>query len=270
MIRLPYALALVVVAGCATDAADSSTVGGGGKADGQLTTLSFDGDFSESADGAIAAGSAVRIAYDLDRLQECRTESGGSDKWGASGYASFDGGEPEVFAVSQIKNGRTTAVTAELQIPAHAHSLQLWFASNDSYGCVGYDSNDGANYAFDVEAQPGGTVLSFDADYSQSQSGAIRGGDKVVVHYDPARLSDCAAESGGMAQYSITANYRVDGGAVKQVPVTRADGEDLVASDPEITVKNGSDLELWFETNNRYGCHAYDSAGGANYHFGIE
>ena len=60
------------------------------------------------------------------------------------------------------------------------------------------------------------------------------------------------------------------GGTVKQVAVTRPDGEELVAADPEITVKNGADLELWFESNNRYGCHAYDSANGANYHFEIE
>jgi hypothetical protein len=243
--------------------------GGGGKADGQITTLTFDEDYSESADGAIVAGSPVRIAYDLDRLQDCRGESGGSDVWGATGYASFDGGTPKTFAVSRIEDGVTTASNAEIEVPASAHSVQLWFSSSNTWGCIAYDSNEGANYEFDVESQPGATVLSFDADYTQSQSGEIHGGDKVVVHYDPERLQECAAESGGMPQYSITANYRVDDGTVKQIAVTRADGEELVAADPEITVRSGEDLELWFESNNRYGCHAYDSANGANYHFSI-
>ena len=52
--------------------------------------------------------------------------------------------------------------------------------------------------------------------------------------------------------------------------VSRADGETLVASDPQVTVPRGHDLALWFEATSVWGCHAYDSAYGANYHVTIE
>ncbi len=52
--------------------------------------------------------------------------------------------------------------------------------------------------------------------------------------------------------------------------VSRADGSSLVAADPTIAVPRGHDLALWFEATNLWGCHAWDSANGANYHATIE
>jgi Family of unknown function (DUF6209) len=73
-----------------------------------------------------------------------------------------------------------------------------------------------------------------------------------------------------MAAWSVTLFYQVDGGAKKQLLVTRAHGADLESSDPEVTVPRGRDLAMWFEAVNRWGCHAYDSAFGANYHIAIK
>lgn len=101
-------------------------------------------------------------------------------------------------------------------------------------------------------------------------SPAVKAGDQLLVHYAPERLAECAASTGGKAAWSITLNYQVDGGTVKKVLVTRADGPDLVPSDPEITLPRGRDLALWFDATNRFGCHAYDSNDGANYHIEIE
>ncbi|MGE0403633.1 MAG: DUF6209 family protein [Kofleriaceae bacterium] len=271
MIRFGALLATGLVtafAGCAeTPAGEGGT---SGKADGTLTRLTFDDSWRETADGPIVAGSPIRIAYDLDRLQDCRGETGGSEVWGATGYASFDGGEPKTFAVSRLDGGRVVAVEAELDVPSTATSVDLWFSSSNRWGCIAYDSNESANYSFEVEQRSDTAVLAFDADWTESQSGAVAGGGKVIVHYDPDRLSQCAGSSGGTAQWSVTGYYQVDGGTVKSLSVTRANGPDLVPSDPTITVPNGSELSLWFEATSRWGCHAYDSDFGANYRYDID
>lgn len=264
-------LALSAFGACAeTPAPGNSTGPGGGKADSELTTLEFDADWNETATGALVAGQTIAIEYDLARVTECRGQTNGSEVWGVGGYASFDGGEPVLFAVSRIADGVVVPVTAELDIPAGATGVELWFETSNRWGCHAYDSNENANYEFAIEQGASTIVAAFEADYSESVSGAIRTGDQLVVHYDPARLEECASSQGGRPQWSITGYYQVDGGAVKQLLVTRADGSELVAADPEITVPRGSELALWFESTSVHGCHAYDSDNGANYQLDIE
>jgi len=98
----------------------------------------------------------------------------------------------------------------------------------------------------------------------------VNAGDQLVVHYEPERLAQCAGSTAGNAAWSVTLNYQIDGGAVKKLLATRADGPNLVPADPEITLPRGRDLALWFEATNRWGCHAYDSNNSANYHIAIE
>ena len=257
-------LAVTILTACATSPMDSTSTGGG-KADGSEPTITFTADFQTTTTGSLLAGSPVRISYDLDRVTDCR-----SDAWGVSGYAQFDGGSPVAFGVSRLADGTTVPVDAELELPASASHVAIWFEVNDKYGCHAYDSNNGANYQFDVDRHGLGAVLSFDADFSTSQSAAIHAGDKVVVHYEPDRLQDCAGSTGGHAAWGITGHWQVDGGTVHDVMVTTSHDTTLVASDPQIAIPRGRDLALWFEATNVWGCHAYDSAYGANYHFTIE
>jgi len=269
---LPYlATALATLAACAADQPTSNTTGGvGGKADGQAVTLTFDAGWNEVADGPLVAGDTVRIDYDLDRLTACRGTDMGSEVWGVTGFAQFDGGQPTSFALSRIAGGEVVPVVAELELPAGAHHVALWFQNANKWGCVAYDSNDSANYGFDLEAHDGTEVVAFEADWSETQSGPIHAGDQLVVHYDPARLSGCAGSTGGHAAWGITGYYQVDGGTVKSVFASRAEGAELVAGDPAITVAHGRDLAMWFEATSIWGCHAYDSDLGGNYHFAIE
>jgi hypothetical protein len=258
-------LALTTLAACTASPPADPTAGGGGKADGSEPTLQFNGDFTTELHGALLAGSPVRVSYDLDRMTSCK-----SDAWGVSGYAMFDGGEPVAFAVSRIDGDDVVPVDAEVQIPASASHVAFWFEINDRYGCHDYDSNYGDNYSFDIDRHGLGAVLAFDADYTFTQSDAVRAGDKVVIHYAPERLAECAGSTGGHAAWGITGYWQVDGGSVHEVSVARADGETLVAADPQVTVPRGNDLALWFEATSVWGCHAYDSAYGANYHVTIE
>jgi len=263
-------LATAVVTACAAAPDPAGNPGGGGKADGELTTITFDGDWAETADGAIVAGSPLRIDYDLDRLTDCRGETNGSEVWGVTGFASFDGGATETFGVSRLSNGKVVPLVAELEVPAGAESVELWFQINNRWGCNAYDSNENRNYEFAIEQRANTAIVAFEADGSESLSGPVRAGDQLVVHYDPARLDECASTMNGFPQWSVTGYYQVDGGSVRMLTVTRADGGDLVASDPEITVPRGGELALWFEATNRYGCHAYDSENGANFRYDIE
>ena len=263
------ATALVTLAACAQapDSADPS--GADGKADGSAARLVFSEDFSEKADRPLVAGDTIAISYDLDRITDCRGSTGGSEVWGTTAHVKI-GGAVKEYALSRLANGRVVPVTPELQLPSTATSVELWFSTNNRWGCIAYDSNDGANYHFDVAPRAGaGAVLAFDADFSESQSAAIEAGDSVVVHYAPERLETCAGSTGGRAAWGITGYWRVDGGEVRSLMVTRAQGSELVAADPTITVPRGRALELWFEATSVWGCHAYDSDYGANYRFAI-
>jgi hypothetical protein len=265
---LRWLLLATLLAACATDTSTDPT--GGGKADGSEPTITFAADFTQSASSQLLAGSPVRVRYSLDRVTECRTESGGNEAWGTSGTAQFDDGTQSTFAVSRIDGQRVVPVDAEVQLPASASSMAVYFTTSDAYGCVSYDSNFGSNYGFAIDRHGLGATFDFSADGSFSQSGAVHSGDAVVVHYDPARLAQCQAETSGNAAWGITLHWQVDGGAVHDAQAARPQGTDLVAADPIVTVPRGHDLAMWFEATSIYGCHAFDSANGANYHVTID
>ncbi len=215
------AAALVTLVACA-EAPDASDDGSdGGKADGSLTTLRFARDWSEKADGPLVAGRSIRIQYDLDRLTACRGSTNGSDVWGITGYASFDGGEPQAFEVTRLVNGRAVAAPIELALPARTQTVDFWFTQSNRWGCIAYDSNEGANYAFDLEQRANLAVASFEANWDEELPRDAKVGDQLLVHYDPARLSQCAGSTMGNAAWAVTLDYQVDGGAIKQMLVTR-------------------------------------------------
>lgn len=264
------ATALVTLAACAQAPDPDGVPGGGGKADGGAARLVFSEDFSETADGRLVAGDTIAIAYDLDRITDCRGSTGGSEVWGTTAHVKI-GATVKEYALSRLANGRVVPVTPELQLPSTATSIELWFSTSNRWGCIAYDSNEGANYHFDVAPRTtSGAVLAFDADFSESQSAAIEAGDAVVVHYAPERLATCAGSTGGRAAWGITGYWQVDGGEVHSLMVTRAQGSELVPADPTITVPRGRELALWFEATSVWGCHAYDSDYGANYRFSID
>ncbi|CAN5369099.1 hypothetical protein BH11MYX1_BH11MYX1_24090 [soil metagenome] len=262
-------LATTLASACATDATDRTSTGGG-KADGSTTELTFKADYTQSLTGSLLAGASVDVSYALDRLTECKTESGGRDTYGVTGYAQFDDAAPVAFAVSRLANGKAVAVTAAVEIPASASHVAMWFSINDTSGCIAYDSNENANYRYTIDRHGLGATIVFDAQGNPTQTAAIHAGDQVVVHYAPERLATCAGETAGHPAYGISGGYAVDGGASHTLAVERTEGTELVAADPVFTIPRGRDLALWFSTSDIWGCHDYDSQGGANYHFTIE
>lgn len=141
----------ILLGACAVDPPSAQPQGGGGKADGSEPTVTFNADYSQAASGTLYAGAYARVRYDLDRITNCRGESGGSDVWGASGNAMFDDGSIKTFAVSRLIDGKATAVDAEIVLPPSTSHVEFWFEANDKWGCHTYDSDYGNNYSFAVE-----------------------------------------------------------------------------------------------------------------------
>jgi hypothetical protein len=117
----------------------------------------------------------------------------------------------------------------------------------------------------DAKAKKKTATLSFAADWTESTSGPIIAGTKPKLVYDASRLAQCRGDQGGIPQWSLTAHYRLNGGAEKQVTVA---GLNAVKT-PTLEVGQAGDLELWFEVNDRWGCDAFDSDFGSNYHFTV-
>lgn len=111
-------------------------------------------------------------------------------------------------------------------------------------------------------------VLTFDAAWNESQSGALYAGRPVRLAYDASRLP-CRGTRYGRPAYSILAHWRVGGGDFQTVQV------DGLASDPRgfepvfVPERTGT-LELYFSNSSAWGCQAFDSDFGANYRFQVQ
>jgi hypothetical protein len=98
-------------------------------------------------------------------------------------------------------------------------------------------------------------TLTFAVGYTQTQSGPIVAGGQLQIDYAASRLQACATPE-------ITAHVRFD-----------PDGEEvdppIVAGPVTVTVPTdgANQVTIWFEATNAAGCHAFDSAYGANYVF---
>lgn len=263
---------LLALAACTESPTETGNVTGGvgGKADGAAVTITFDRGWNEVASGALVAGEQVQISYDIDRLKQCRSSTHGSEAWGITGFVKFDDGTVQSFALTELADHTVHGVPATFTMKGQR--MELWFQNSDVFGCVAYDSNFNANYVFDLQTAPQGEspVVSFELDWSETQSGPIHAGDALVVHYDPQRLSRCSGSTHGHAGWAVSGYYQVDNGAVHSFQASVADGGTLLPSDAAITVSGGQDLALWFEATSIWGCHEYDSNFGANYHFAIE
>jgi hypothetical protein len=135
--------------GCAVETADDQ---------GALTsavdsaTLSFGADWTQQLTGSLIAGRTVRVAYDAARLPQCRGESNNRPAWAISGFFRINGGSVQTFTAAP--NSVQSPTPAVITLPNTPGSFELWFQVSNRWGCNAYDSNFGANYRFDVAADP--------------------------------------------------------------------------------------------------------------------
>lgn len=112
-------------------------------------TIHFDEDFSESVSGELTRGATVEIAYDADRLTQCRGTQNGYPQWAITGYYRIDGGEVKSFAAAG--NMAPTPPALPSITLDHRGELEMWFQNTNRWGCNAYDSNFGDNYRFEVK-----------------------------------------------------------------------------------------------------------------------
>jgi hypothetical protein len=113
----------------------------------QRATLVFADDFSERRDGVLSPGGELTIAYDPDRLPNCRHWRNGNALWDITAHVRFDpGGERRDVSV---RDGAPT-----ITMPPTARTATLWFENTSASGCQEWDSNFGDNYAFAALVPP--------------------------------------------------------------------------------------------------------------------
>ncbi|XXF78232.1 DUF6209 family protein [Myxococcaceae bacterium GXIMD 01537] len=115
-------------------------------------------------------------------------------------------------------------------------------------------------------------ALHFNADWSiTASSDPLPVGAQVAVVYDANRLPQCrgTTSTGGPA-WSITGFYSVNGGAAQSFWVA-GHSPDPNPPAPALVLPAGEsgDVAVWFQVTSLYGCSAYDSNYGDNFHFNV-
>ena len=111
-------------------------------------------------------------------------------------------------------------------------------------------------------------VITFAADWTQTASQPLVAGQTVQLAYDAARLPDCRGDlptGPGWTISAITSLNGVPGDAVAVAGAGLSNGP----NPPVITLPMAGDLQIWFQVGSVWGCTAYDSSYGQNYHFTV-
>ncbi len=111
-------------------------------------------------------------------------------------------------------------------------------------------------------------TVRFNADWTISQSGPLIAGGTVRFAYDDARLPGCRGDFNGQPGWAISGAYQLNGGAVGSFEaggLSPSHG----TNPPVVALPEAGDLAVWFQISSRWGCQAWDSAYGANYHFKV-
>src|SRR5688572_14234308 len=89
-------------------------------------------------------------------------------------------------------------------------------------------------------------VLTFAADWSETQSGPLVAGSPAKIRFALERLPQCRAIYHGGPAWGITANWTAEDGYARSAGVTRYEGGVNVAVDVDLLVPFGRELSVWF------------------------
>ncbi len=126
--------------------------------------LDFRLGWQQGQQGALVAGAHASIHYDIGRLPDCRGTHNGYPAWDVRAFVRFSPGGQQldgtVRGFSSLggtpSNSAAISVPFDFDVPAGATSAEVWFENFTGAGssCVGWDSNQSANYRFTVEPKP--------------------------------------------------------------------------------------------------------------------
>jgi len=120
-------------------------------------------------------------------------------------------------------------------------------------------------------------IVNFETAWQETQSGLIRQGEVLTIHYDPQRLTACRGTYSGLTGWDLIANVRFfpSGETISKSFIDHSNPRG-VADPPEIQplhVNIPADamrVEVWFQNTNAWGCSAFDSQFGSNYQFAVD
>lgn len=134
----------------------------------------------------------------------------------------------------------------------------------------GSDAPGGASSVDDVVES---ASITFGSGFTTQQSGTARAGTNVRVTYALDRLPTCRGDVGGGGPgWNITGYVSENGGPARMFEVTALspDGKTRVTKPAVVPITQGGDAAFWFQATSRWGCSAYDSAFGQNYHLAVQ
>ncbi|WP_223757290.1 DUF6209 family protein [Myxococcus sp. RHSTA-1-4] len=109
-------------------------------------------------------------------------------------------------------------------------------------------------------------VITFNANWSLSESAPLVAGGEVQIAYDAARLPQCRTTlPDGTPNWSITGHYRLNNGTPGSFDVA---GQPSTGAAPVIALPEAGALEVWFRVNGT-DCEQYDSNYGTNFRFTV-
>lgn len=277
IVKFRSALAVLPLAvfaiGCSSSASENDATSGS-QADTTSTApdFVFDGSFGYHGDGTRTPGSVAHIVYDTSRLPKCRATQDGVAAWSIVAFVSADGGAAKQYALPSVDG---SAVQVPIEIP-YATDMAIWFEATDESGCTQWDSSYGNNFHFNV-AEPTRTVVHFNSNFTTTTQSApgndypLKAGQVVDIDYDFARLSECRSYSANVPAWQITMFYQRNGGTVVSSDLNVLTDNIYGVQQPgHIELPAGTtNLTLWFENDDTYGCNAWDSNYSQNYSFSV-
>jgi len=274
-----FLVASLSVFGCAVDE-DVADVGLTDDSDAltQVPTLTFNTDGSVTQSAPLVAGGNVRIKYSQSRIRQCTGNVNGQPGWAITGYASLAGAAATSWDTGRVSGSTRVSVNQVIALP-RSGELALWFQQTNRWGCQAWDSRNGQNYRFAVALPAGGVTppvsaegptLTFRPDGTVTQTGTLAVGQRLRVRYAQERIASCGGTTMGNAAWAITGYASLNGAAARSFETgVAAAGGTRTSVDASVELTAAGDLALWFQKTSRWGCQAWDSRHGQNYHFSV-
>jgi hypothetical protein len=122
-----------------------------------------------------------------------------------------------------------------------------------------------------------GAVVNFQTNWRQTQVGFVRQGELLSIHYDPERLTACRGYHDGMPAWDLFGTVRfLPSGETARGNLIQHTGVRGVIDPPKSVPLNirvpadATQAEMWFQNTSMFGCSAFDSQFGNNYHFAVD
>lgn len=136
-------------------------------------------------------------------------------------------------------------------------------------GCRAPVAADDADLGTSEAALGEAGTLTFTNEFHATVTGTLEKGKKLRVAYDASRLTACRGEQNGKPAWTITGYWKIGAGDVHSFEAGGFSPSGGTA-EPVLALDASGDLQIWFQNNDRWGCNAYDSDFGKNYHFAVQ